>query len=83
MTLREFYLYLEGAREKSDAEMNMVAWHAANLMSCWTKGVTMDKLLGKKAVTKKETYNKQISAIKKAEYEKAKQAEKDFYDPLR
>jgi hypothetical protein len=43
------FLLAEGYRERSESQLHLVAWHAANVMNVHTKKhVTIDKLLGKK-----------------------------------
>ena len=47
----EFSLFHKGHSQRMDREMQMLAWHAANLMNCWVpKGkprITVQKLLPK------------------------------------
>lgn len=50
MTLREFDLFVRGSSIKFEREQEMLAWHAANLMSMWAKKgtkITPAKLMGK------------------------------------
>ena len=50
VTPLEFIWFCEAADKRWDLEMDMVAWHAAHLMSMWAKKgskITVDKLRGK------------------------------------
>lgn len=50
MTLREFDLYAQGFKQRTEMNQELLAWHAANVMNMWTKkghSITPAKLLGK------------------------------------
>lgn len=49
MTLREFDCVMQGQAKRVRINLEMMAWHAANIMNCWTKAgskVSVRKLLG-------------------------------------
>lgn len=50
LTLREFDLFVQGKTKEVERSQEMLAWHAANIMSMWAKKgskITPAKLLGR------------------------------------
>jgi hypothetical protein len=57
MTLSEFDIYVRGHMKRMETNQELLAWHAANLMNCWTKKkVTADKLLGRKETANPQSF---------------------------
>lgn len=49
MSLREFDLFVQGYQKRLEVNREVLAWHAACIMNCWTKRkVSVEDLLGKK-----------------------------------
>lgn len=47
--MREYSLFVSGCSDRFDREMQLSAWHAANIMNMWSKKrIKVDDLLGKK-----------------------------------
>lgn len=66
LTVAEFRLMVAGYRQSLEAQQELLAWHAANIMNMWSKKtITPQKLLGNRDIVRqaqKERKQKQGAA---------------------